>query len=297
MSLLARIGSRLRRELSAHWPWCNPGLPAAFGDVLRAMGIGPGSRVLLALDQRALLEALPVPAVGGMSVRRAQHEMVETTLTLVGGNGLLAIPYHPVADPKKLSHERTVFSHETARPRGLAGALLARSGSACSTAPVLAVAAAGAGADALVEGQIQAAPFPMGPGSPWEKMLNYPTRLVMTRTSATVNFGLLLAAHLHAATYMRPAFFHRPFPFVVRDGDSVVETAFHLHACPFQPQYDLSGYADFNRYMDYLDDKYRLLMAVRLGSQVLVTCDYKALYQACVGEMAGDTYLEDARFW
>ncbi|MDX9861026.1 MAG: AAC(3) family N-acetyltransferase [Rhodospirillales bacterium] len=273
-------------------------MPQAFGKALADLGIRPNSQVLLIVDENALFAALPAPRIGGMSQGRAGRAVVEVALSAIGETGLLALPFDPLSDPKKGSHRRTLFASEATRPHGLASAAMAGPDVARSEAPILALAAVGKGAKELTDGQLGAAPFAMGPGSPWAKLLHRPVRLVMTRTPATVNYGLLLPVHLRYSEYGRPAFFNRAFPFRVRDRNGRErEVAFHLHACPFQPHYDLAGYADFGRFMDHLDDKCELYAKARIGNLELVACDFAAQYRACVEAMAEGNYLEDARYW
>lgn len=297
--LAVRLANRLHRELTARWPRrVNGGLPQAFANSLAELDVRPDSQVLLIVDESALFAALPAPRIGGMSQGRAGRAVVDVALSAVGERGLLALPFDPLSDPKKVSHHRTLFASQAVRPYGLASVVMARPGGACSEAPVLALAAVGDGAQELMDGQLEAAPFAMGPGSPWEKLLHRPVRLVMTKTPATVNCGLLLPAHLRHSEYGRPAFFNRPFPFRVRARNGRErEVAFHLHACPFQPHYDLAGYADFGRFMDHLDDKCGLYAKARIGNLELVACDFAAQYRACVEAMAEGNYLEDARYW
>jgi hypothetical protein len=299
-SLAVRIADRLRREIAARWPRrVDARLPGLFGAALRELGVCRGDRVLLAVDTATLFSALPAPRLGGLSARAACRALIGEAFALVGAEGQVCVAFDPAADPKRLSHRREVYAADALRPGGLAGALLERPGAACSEAPVLAVAAAGGDAAELTAGQIGAAPFAMGAGSPWEKMLQRPTRLIVARDEGAANPGLLLAAHLRHASYDRPSFFHRPFPFRLRGRDGrTVETAFHLHACPFQPHYGLAGYADYGRFMDYLDDTHEGLYAkAALGSIGLVACDWAAQYRACLSENDRDVYLEDARYW
>ncbi|WP_337996581.1 AAC(3) family N-acetyltransferase [Oleispirillum naphthae] len=290
----------MQREIAARKPRrVNACLAEAFVDALGTLGVTPGSRVMLCLDESALLQTMPSPPLRGDSEGRARGKLMERTLALVGGDGLLAIPYHPLKEPKRDAFHHTPFSPQAARIEGLAGVLSARPGACRSASPILAVAAVGRGARELTANHLESAPFPMGRHSPWERLLTPPSAtLVVSRGTRCFNPGLLLPAHQKPQDYLRPSFFHRPFSFRIAEAANAPrDVAFHLHAVPFEPRYDLALHSDFGLFMDYLDDKYGLYRKARVGGLDLWACDLAEQYAACLAEMKLDNYLEDARYW
>lgn len=149
-----------------------------------------------------------------------------------------------------------------------------------------------------MRGQVAAAPFPMGPNSPWAKLLSRNTKVAVIGRGAAGNLSLLLPIHLDNAAYPRPAFFHRPFRFgVLNDDRQAVEVDFHLHACPFHAEYNLANFAEYDVFMKYLDEKYEIYRKAKLGTADVTVFGYAEQYDVLRTEMSAGVFLDDARYW
>ena len=300
----ARLGV-LRRDLARRlyqvrlsWQSADPAIIDELATVLSDLGISSGDNVLLLVDESKITGARPVPKSGAIRGYVLQERLLDRLSTLVGESGLLAMPCDSVVEPKRFSHERRVYDQHRSRARGLAGRFQRRSGVYRSAGPLLSLAAYGLGAEDLMSGHLEAAPFPMGPGSPWEKLLQRQVKVVVLGWEAVPNIPLLLPSHMTHVTYPRPAFFHRPFSFRVRTEDGRErETTFHIHACPFHPDYDLAAYADFTRFGRYIESNYQLYRRRSVGQLQVAVFDYRRQYEVQQEAAAGGRYLEDARYW
>lgn len=264
---------------------------------LMTLGVTKGDTLLLFADEAELAKALPLPRLSGLLGDSFRDRLLDDVRGVLGPSGTLVLPLEFGIDPKRLSHSGRPFDSRRSHSIGLGGRLRGTPDSHCSVAPVLALVAVGRDAGRLMGGQTDAAPFPMGRGSPWEKLLQKGAKVAMVGRSL-VNTPLLLPAHLRNQRYERPSFFHRPFQFrVVTEDGKTVDTRFNLHACPFQAHYDLAGYADYKTFMAYLDEKYGLYSHAKIGSLDIALYSYSRQYELLEVEIDAGVYLEDARYW
>jgi hypothetical protein len=265
---------------------------------LAALGVRQGDTLLLFIDEEALAGALPPPRFGAMLGHQFQKHLLFAVQQLLGEGGTLVMPCDSIDDPKKLSYQQKLFDAKRSIASGLAGCFQRQPGVFCSAGPLLSLAACGNSAEELMRGQIDAAPFSMGPGSPWAKLLSRNTKVAVIGRRANGNLSLLLPIHIDNATYDRPAFFHRPFRFrVMNDDRQAVEVDFHIHACPFHAEYNLANFADYDIFMKYLDEKYKTYRKTKIGNVDVTLYDYQEQYNAMRLEMSEGVFLHDARYW
>lgn len=264
---------------------------------LSALGVVEGDTLLLLADETDLIKVMPAPLLGGLVGNGFRDHLLYELCAFLGPTGTLVLPLEFYIDPKYISHSHQLFDSRSSYAVGLGGRLRAILGSYCSVAPILSLVAVGREAKVLMSGQTESAPFPMGRGSPWEKLLKMGTKVALVGKKA-VNTPLLLPAHLQNDHYERPSFFHKPFNFMIVDDDGAKSKAeFKLHACPFHPKYDLGNYADFDAFMIYMDEKYNLYNRTKLGSISITLYSYSHQYEMQELERINGVYLEDAQFW
>lgn len=276
----------------------HPLLPQELVRILAALGVRQGDTLLLFVDEDSLAGALPPPRVGAIFGHHYQKRLLLALREFLGETGTLVLPCDSVDDPKKLSHQRRLFDAKRSMARGLSGLFQRQPGVFRSAGPLLSLGACGNSAEELMRGQIDAAPFPMGLNSPWAKLLSRNTKVAVIGRGSARNLSLLLPIHVDNADYPRPAFFHRPFRFsVINDDRQAVEVDFHLHACPFQAEYNLANFAEYDVFMKYLDEKYDIYRKAKLGNVDVAVFGYAEQYDVLRAEMSAGVFLDDARYW
>jgi hypothetical protein len=273
-----------------------PALAAPMLDAVAALGIGAGDTVLLQVAPR-LTPARPLSRrIGELGRRSFDAHLIDGICRIVGPQGLLAMPCQSVRDPKRLSVQGRRYDYRREQAHGAAGYLMCQAGAFSSASPILPVVAYGANAAAIVSGHLEAAPYPMGKSSPWWMLLGRGTKVVLI--GEAVNVSLLLPANIDPAEYGRPSFFNRPFPFHVMDEAGVARMLnLHLHACPFQPRYDLAGYADFKAYMAHLTRQSGLYQSASVQGVEVTVFSLDEQVETQRAQAAAGIYLEDARYW
>lgn len=292
-----RFASRYTSAARSSLRRVHPLLAQELVNMLVVSGVRQGDTLLLFVDEESLAGALPPPRFGAILGHQFQKRLLFAVREFLGERGTLVLPCDSVDDPKKLSYQRRIFDARLSMARGLAGRFQRLPGVFRSAGPVLSLAACGNSAEELMRGQLNAAPFPMGPNSPWAKLLSRDTKVAVIGRGGG-NLSLLLPIHLDNAAYSRPAFFHRPFRFgVVNDDRKAVEVDLHLHACPFHAEYNLANFAEYDVFMKYLDEKYGIYRKKKLGNAHVTVFDYAEQYDVLQMEMSEGVFLDDARYW
>jgi hypothetical protein len=276
----------------------HPSMPTELVKILAELGVGKGDTLLLIVDEASLAGALPPPRFGAILGNSFQARLLSAVLELLSERGTLVMPCDSVEDPKKLAHRRRLYDAKRSMASGLSGRFQRQPGVFRSEAPLMSLAACGDSAAELMRGQLDAAPFPMGLNSPWAKLLSRNAKVAVVGRALAGNLSLLLPIHLDNAAYSRPAFFHRPYRFnVMNDYGRAVEVDFHIHASPFQAEYNLANFADYDIFSKYLDDKYGIYKKAKLGNVDVAVFSYAEQYAVLRSEMSANIFLDDARYW
>jgi hypothetical protein len=301
--LIAALGQARRKIIK--WKDCvypyfqhvNPDISKELIQVLSKLKVSSDDTLLIFVDEKKLAKALPAPRFGWISAHTHQKRISTSLCKFVGEMGTVVLPCDSIENPKKLSHDRSLYNSRHSQATGLAGQFQRLQGVYRSAGPLLSLAAYGRDAKQLMSGQLDAAPFPMGEKSPWEKLLNQNTKVIIIGWGTAHNLSLLLPIHMDHANYPRPSFFHRPFVFKVIDENKDERTVeFHIHARLKGADYNLAAYADYAKYSRHLDEKYKIYTKDRVGELEIAVFDYAKQYECVRNEMSEGIFLEDTRY-
>ncbi|MBF0267982.1 MAG: AAC(3) family N-acetyltransferase [Alphaproteobacteria bacterium] len=263
---------------------------------LEQTGVRKGDLVLVHSSTRRLMDGWPLPDdETPTSLIPYSLAVIDLLIDAVGPTGHVLMP----TESKQAGHplgrffNGSLFDYRTApSSRGLITELFRRKSDVVrSVAPWYNISVWGPDATELVQEHISAAPFPMGPGSPWFKFHERGGKVALLGTGFGKNSIIRLPEMTMPQLFPHPIHYDKPIALKYIDRDNLQKEAAFLIRIINNENFELE------RFAGYVLKKHGIYSGVKLGSTEIWVYSSQQQYDMLIAEMKNGVYPAMARQW
>lgn len=230
--IIKEAGLRLRDTFRATPEPERAGYPVpirALREKLEAAGVVRGSNLLVHASMEKVLTAWPEPDDGTPTNALGYAQaLINMMLDAVGPEGCLLMPTESklAGSTVKQYLHGTLFDYQVyPSSRGLLSELFRRQEATLRSAmPWYNISAQGKEAEYFLKDHAKAAPYPMGPNSPWFRMLEGDTKILFLDVPFGKNTISRIPENTHHEVFRHPIYYDRPLDLKYLDWDRQEKT-------------------------------------------------------------------------